>query len=465
MSKDRVLIIEDDDGLREATTLELQREGYEATSVFSAESALPILESSAQQLVILDLQLPGMSGLDLLKRVRSRHPETAVIVTTAFGTVKTAVEAMKAGASDYVSKPVQLQDLKELVKRCLDQYHLLRGCQPPRAMLDGGGGFDRIVGSSDVFLAALEVAARIAPTDTTVLLSGETGTGKELVARSIHLRSQRREHPFTTINCGAIPRELLESELFGHVKGAFTGALTNKKGKVEMAGGGTVLLDEIGEMPLDLQVRILRLIQEHEIEKIGGSAPARVDVRIIAATHRNLAAMVKQGTFREDLYYRLLVVPIKLPPLRERTGDIQLLVQHFFTKCKSKYQRSELTLRPDLLRYFLEYSWPGNVRELENAIERMVLLCDCAELTPADLPDFMACASAEEDGAALVLPPAGMSIDKMERQMILQALRQCGGNQTHAARQLGMSRRTLAYRLEKYGIYGDRLKALKHGAA
>jgi two-component system NtrC family response regulator len=464
MAKDRVLIVEDDDGLRQVTQVQLEREGYETSSAVSAELALPILEQSPQQLVILDLHLPGMSGLELLKRIRVDYPETAVIVMTAFGTVKTAVEAMKAGAYDYITKPVQPYELKAIVKRSLDHHRLIEEVQVLRSALDRKYGFEEIIGSSEVLLASLDIAAPMASTDATVLNTGETATGKELVAKAIHLRSNRRDRPFTTINCGSIPRELLESELFGHVKGSFTGAVTHKKGKVEMADGGTVLLDEIGEMPLDLQVRILRLIQEREIEKIGSTAPTRVDVRIIAATHRNLAAMVKDGGFREDLYYRLLVVPIKLPPLRERAGDIEELVQHFFAESKAKHGRQDLTLKPELFGYFLAYNWPGNIRQLQNAIERMVLLSAGPELNVGDLPDFLQPAMAEGEAKAFAVPQHGMSLEDMQKQIILQALKQCGGNQTKAAQQLSMSRRTLSYRLKKYGVCGDKLKTLKQSA-
>jgi two-component system NtrC family response regulator len=464
MPKERILIVEDDDGLRQVTQVQLEREGYEISTAVSAELALPILKKTLQQLVIVDLNLPGISGLELLKRVRAEYPETAVIVTTAFGTVETAVEAMKAGAYDYISKPVHPYELRAIVKRSLDHHRLLQEVQVLRDALDRKYGFEEIIGSSEVLLSALDVAARMAASDATVLISGETGTGKELVAKAIHLRSNRRERPFATINCGAIPRELLESELFGHVKGSFTGALTHKRGKIELADGGTVLLDEIGEMPLDLQVRILRLIQEREIEKIGAAGATKVDVRLIAATHRDLAAMVKQGSFREDLYYRLLVVPIRLPPLRERTADIEELVQHFFAKGRAKHQRPDLVMKPELLRYFLEYEWPGNVRELENAIERMVLLSKGTELTVNDLPDSIQAKAATGDEPPLSLAEHVTNLEAMERQMILQAMKKCRGNQTQAARQLGLSRRTLAYRLEKYGVYGERLKALKHGA-
>jgi two-component system NtrC family response regulator len=465
MPRDRILIVEDDDGQRQGTQVQLEREGYETSSAMSAELAIPILEKALHQLVITDLQLPGMSGLDLLKRVRLDYPETAVIVMTAYGTLKTAVEAMRAGAYDYVAKPIHPYELKAMVKRSLDHHHLLQEVQVLRSALDRKYGFEEIIGSSGVLLATLDTAVRIASTDATVLISGETGTGKELVAKAIHVRSSRRDRPFTTINCGAISRELLESELFGHVKGSFTGAFTHKKGKVEMADGGTVFLDEIGEMPLDLQVRILRLIQEREIEKVGATAATKVDVRIIAATHRNLAAMVKQCTFREDLYYRLLVVPIKLPPLRERNGDIEELVQHFFVKFRAKHGRTDLTMRSDLMRYFLEYTWPGNVRELENAVERMVLLSKGDELCATDLPDFLYTKSDdEEDRLRFALQENSLSLAEMEKQMILNALKHCRGNQTQAARHLGLSRRTLAYRLEKYGIYKDKLKTLKQDA-
>jgi two-component system NtrC family response regulator len=463
MAPDRILIVEDDDALRQVTHLQLERAGYEINSVISAEQAFPVLETKLQQLVITDLHLPGLSGMDLLKRVRLEHPETAVIVITAYGTVQTAVEAMKAGAYDYITKPVHPYELKAIVKRSLEHNRLRQEVQVLRSALDQKSGFEEIIGSSPLLLEALDIAARMAATDATVLISGETGTGKELVAKAIHLRSNRRSRPFMAINCGAIPRELLESELFGHVKGAFTGAATHKKGKVEIADGGTVLLDEIGEMPLELQVRILRLIQEREIEKIGATAPTKVDVRIIAATHRDLAAMVKQATFREDLYYRLLVVPIKLPSLRERAGDVQELLQHFFVKFREKHSRADLTIRPEVLQAFLDYKWPGNIRELENAVERMVLLAKLSEITVADLPDFLR-AGNREQSPIFSLPQHGISLDAVEKEMILEALKRFAGNQTQAARYLGMSRRTLAYRLEKYGVHGDALKTLRHGA-
>jgi two-component system NtrC family response regulator len=461
----KILIVEDDDSLRKIMHLQLEREGYEVVSAATAEDALSSLEKSPHDLVITDLHLPGLSGIDLLKKSRLEYPETAVIVMTAFGTIQTAVEAMKAGAYDYLTKPIHPYELKVIVGRSLEHYRLLEEVQALRSCLDEKYGFDAIIGSSTSLMRALDIAARIAPTDATVLIAGETGTGKELVAKAIHLRSPRRERPFTTINCGAIPRELLESELFGHVKGSFTGAVTHKKGKVEMADGGTVLLDEIGEMPLELQVRILRLIQEREIEKIGATSPTKVDVRIIAATHRNLAEMVKEGTFREDLYYRLLVVPINLPPLRERNGDIQILLQHFFDKVKVKHGRPRLTLSADILPFFVNYQWPGNVRQLENAVERMILLSRDPEVTKRELPDFLQTSTAPngDQAAAVALPDKPISLQALEKELILQALKKSSGNQTRAARYLNMSRRAFAYRLDKYRLPGETAKAAKQG--
>jgi DNA-binding NtrC family response regulator len=461
----RILIIEDDDGLRQVIQLQLEREGYETSSAPTAEEAFPILEKAPHQLVLTDLSLPGISGIELLKRVRANYPETAVIVMTAFGTVQTAVEAMKAGAYDYITKPIHPYELNALIKRAVERQRLIDEVQALRTCLDHKYGFEAIIGSSPALLECLDVAARMAATDATVLIYGETGTGKELVAKAIHLRSTRRENPFISINCGAIPRELLESELFGHLKGSFTGAFTHKRGKVEMADGGTILLDEIGEMPLELQVRILRVIQEREIEKIGATAPIKVDVRIIAATHRLLPAMVKAGQFREDLYYRLLVVPIHLPPLRERGEDVPELVRHFLLKSRAKYGRPDLALPPHVLRYLLNYEWPGNIRQLENTIERLVLLAKGTEISVHDLPDFLLEESAPAAGpVSVTLPDEGLDLDVVEKQLILQALKKCGGNQTQAARYLNMSRRTLGYRLEKYAIQGEDLKAIRRSA-
>ncbi len=461
MSMRRILVVEDDDNLRQVMQIQLTRDNYETTAVAGVTQALSELEKIPRDLIITDLNLPDSSGIDLLKKVRNDYPETAVIVMTAFGTVETAVEAMKSGAFDFIVKPVHPAELKILVERALEHYQLKEELQVLRSCLERKYGFEQIIGSSEALLRSLDVAGRVASTDATVLIRGETGTGKEMLAKAIHLRSSRRERPFVTINCGAIPKELLESELFGHVKGSFTGALTHKKGKVEIADGGTVLLDEIGEMPLELQVRILRLIQEREIEKVGATTPTSVDVRIIAATHRDLAAMVKAGEFREDLYYRLLVVPVELPPLRERFGDIPELMHYFFQKSKLKHGRGDLRLSPDVFEYFSRHSWPGNARELENAIERMVILGAGPKLTVSDVPEFLR--AGESGGGCISISPSAeqMSLVDLERQLILGALEKFQGNRTKAARYLDMSRRAFTYRLKKHGVGGERAKSAR----
>ncbi|MGB9606807.1 MAG: sigma-54 interaction domain-containing protein, partial [Bryobacteraceae bacterium] len=318
--------------------------------------------------------------------------------------------------------------------------------------LDRKYGFENILGRSPALLETLEAAARVAASEVTVLIRGETGTGKELLAKAIHFNSPRRHGPFVTINCGAIPRELLESELFGHLKGAFTGAVAHKKGRVELADGGTLFLDEIGELPPPLQVKLLRLLQEKEIEKVGATEPLRVNVRIIAATHRNLEAMVEDGTFREDLYYRLAVIPLVLPPLRERAEDIPELALHFFERSKQRHRRPDLVLPEALLPYFSSYRWPGNVRELENVIERVVLLARGQEVTLHDLPEFLRRERPPLDAIQLELPPEGISLEAVERELIRRALEKFDGNQSKAARYLDISRKTLIYRMEKYGL-------------
>lgn len=447
-----LLIVEDDESLRLVMQLQLSKLGYETAIAADAECALDILKHTHAALVITDLQLPGMSGIDFLKRVRTDFPAIPVIVVTAFGTIESAVIAMKAGACDYITKPLHLSEMQVLVEHALNQRRGTNYAQHSLHQGDLDHEFDQVVGASSALRRVLDVAGRVAATDATVLILGETGTGKELMARAIHRRSTRREHAFVTVSCGSIPKELLESELFGYTKGSFTGAGANKKGKVEIADRGTLFLDEIGEMPLALQVRILRLLQEREIEKIGATTPIRVDVRIIAATHRNLEAMVQEGTFREDLYYRLLVVPIQLPPLRDRLGDIPGLVQHFTQKYTAKYGRTDLAVQSELLPYFVNYRWPGNVRQLENAIERIVLLSSDSEINVDVLPEFLKNGCRTGEIIPVDLPEAGLDVEAVERQLIVRALQKCGGNQTRAAQFLSMSRRAFAYRLKKYGL-------------
>lgn len=455
MKHGRILVVDDDHSLRRVIQVQLEQAGYQVAAAEDGSSALAVMEGSPQDLVITDLRMTGMSGLELLKRIRAEYPEVIVLLMTAFGTVETAVEAMKNGAYDFITKPVHPDELTLRVERVMGHVRLIEENRTLRSSLDQKYGFENITGRSKAFLHVLELAGRAARTSSTVLIRGETGTGKELLAKAIHFNSPRRDRPFVTINCGAIPKELLESELFGHVKGSFTSAVAHKKGKVETADSGTVFLDEIGEMPLELQVKLLRLIQEGEIEKVGATAPSTVDVRIVAATHRNLQAMIEDGTFREDLYYRLAVIPVNLPPLRERADDIPELVQHFFLRARQKHNRPELVLPPSLLPYFSGYGWPGNVREVENIIERIVVLAPGETITLNDLPEYFRRQRPAHDVLQLDLPSSGISLESVEKELILRALKKFNWNQTRAAEYLDLSRKTLIYRIDKYGLRPD----------
>jgi len=448
----KILVVEDDESLRRVTHMQLGNAGYDTTVAVDVQEALDILKKTTVDLVITDLHLPGPSGLELLKRVRIEYPDTTVVIFTAYSTVKTAVEAMRAGAYDYLTKPVHPYDLSAVVNRAMERRKLLEEVRTLRTTIDQKFGFENIIGHSSGLLHVLDSAGRVAQTDATVLIQGETGTGKELLAKAIHFNSSRKNSPFVVINCGAIPHDLLESELFGHVRGAFTGAFAHKKGKIELADGGTLFLDEIGEMPPDLQVRILRLIQEREIEKVGGGAPIRVDVRIVAATHRDLEALIRAGGFREDLYYRLAVVPINLPPLRHRSQDIQEFVLEFFRRSAQLHKRPDLRLPQTLLPIFSSYDWPGNIRQLQNAIERIVVLCPTSEITIADLPEFLQTSAADALPKEMVGVAEGMTLDAVEKRLIVQALKRFDWNQSQAARYLGITRKTLLGRMAKHGI-------------
>lgn len=448
----RILVVDDEESLRRVTQLKLQQAGYDAMTASDGQQALDILARNPHDLVITDLKMPGMSGMDLLRKIREEYPEIIVVMVTAFGTIESAVEAMRNGAYDYIIKPVNADALRLVVSRALEHHRLQEEVKTLRSAIDRKYGFENIVGKSKSLLATLDNAARAALSDSTLLIRGETGTGKELLAKAIHFNSPRRDKPFLVINCGAIPKELLESELFGHTKGSFTGALANKKGKIEMADQGTLFLDEIGEMPLELQVKLLRLIQEREIEKIGAANPVKVNVRIVAATHRNLQAMVEDGTFREDLYYRLAVIPLTLPPLRERPDDIPELVSIFFRKFQERLNRPDLKLPPSLLPYFASHRWPGNVRELENVVERLVVLAPGNEITVEDLPDFLRRERPPLEAIQLELPPEGISLEAVERELVVRALEKFNWNQTKAAEYLDISRKVLIYRIEKFGL-------------
>jgi DNA-binding NtrC family response regulator len=447
-----ILVVDDDDNLRWVTQTQLEDAGYRVTTVPSGEAALTALDRQRPSMVLTDLKMPGISGIELLERLRSQEPDLPVVLMTAFGTIQSAVQAVKAGAYDYLTKPIDPEELLLVVGRALERQKLVEEVTNLRQNLDRKYGFENIIGHSDALLSVLDMAARAARTNSTILIRAETGTGKELLARAIHFNSLRKNKPFVTINCGAIPKDLLESELFGHVKGSFTGALAHKRGRIEIADEGTLFLDEIGEMPLELQVKMLRLIQQGEIEKIGAPEASKVDVRIIAATHRNLQVMIEDEAFREDLYYRLAVIPLELPPLRERAEDIPELVQHFFIQTKAKVGRPDIVLPQHLIKYFQNYRWPGNIRELENVIERVVVLSPAAEITAADLPDYLRREHVSVDALHLDLPPQGVSLEAIEKELLLRALQKFNWNQTHAARYLDISRKALIYRMEKHDI-------------
>jgi DNA-binding NtrC family response regulator len=449
---DTILVVDDDENLRWVTQTQLEDAGYLVSTVPSGEAALIALNKQRPSLVLTDLKMPGISGLELLQQIRSQEPDLPVVMMTAFGTIQSAVQAVKAGAYDYLTKPIDQEDLLLVVNRALERQKLVEEVTNLRQNLDRKYGFENIIGHSEALLSVLEMAARAARTNSTILISAETGTGKELLARAIHYNSLRKEKPFVTINCGAIPKDLLESELFGHVKGSFTGAMAHKRGKIELADGGTLFLDEIGEMPLELQVKMLRLIQQGEIEKVGATEPSKVDVRIIAATHRNLQAMIEDQTFREDLYYRLAVIPLELPPLRERAEDVPELVQHFFVKTRERVGRPEVVLPQQVIKYFQNYRWPGNVRELENIIERIVVLAPGDEIQVADLPDYLRREHVSVDTLNLDLPQQGVSLEAIEKELLVRALQKFNWNQTHAARYLDISRKALIYRMEKHRI-------------
>ncbi|MEJ5368441.1 MAG: sigma-54 dependent transcriptional regulator [Bryobacteraceae bacterium] len=452
MSALRILVVDDDESLRQVMSMQLEEMGYAALTAASGEEALRLLANEPVSLVITDYRMPGMSGLELLARIRADFPLLPVIMITAFGSIGNAVEAIKAGAFDYISKPIDFDQLGIAVRRALEHHELLEEVQSLRSMLDRKFGFEAIIGRSKPLLRVLEQAARAAQSRATVLIRGETGTGKELLARAIHANSPRRGKPFVTINCGAIPKELIESELFGHVRGSFTGAVAHKLGRAEAADGGTLFLDEVGELAPEHQVKLLRLVQEGEIEKVGSPAARKVDVRIIAATHRNLEALVEDGQFREDLYYRLSVIPLELPPLRERGEDIAELAGYFFLQCRERHGRPNLVLPTSLLPYFQNWHWPGNVRELENVIERLVVLAPGDRITVDDLPEYLRRPREPAAALSIELPPQGISLENVERSLILEALRRSDWNQSQAARLLDISRKTLIYRMEKFGL-------------
>jgi two-component system NtrC family response regulator len=450
MKRVKILVIDDDESLRRVLEYNLAQEGYAVLTAASGEHGLELLKKERADVVVTDVRMAGMDGMQVLEGVHKLDPNIQVIILTAFGTIEMAVEAMKAGAFHYISKPFNRDELKLTIQKALQLKDLERENVALRQELQARIGLDTIIAESPPMKAILEMLGRVAPTETTVLILGESGTGKELIARAIHANSPRASGPFVAVNCAAIPENLLESELFGHVKGAFTGAIRDRVGKFEAAEGGTIFLDEIGEMRPELQVKILRCLEGRTLERVGDNRSIRVDVRILAATNKDLTKAIQAGEFREDLYYRLNVVPLSIPPLRERRGDIRPLAQHFLRRLGAP---PRLAIAPDAFRALETYEWPGNVRELENALERAMIFHRGDVITVNDLPEAIQVPRSREAVALPVsLPEAGLSLEEVEKELILRALQKHDWNQSRAARYLGITRHTLLYRMEKHTI-------------
>jgi len=457
INKEQVLVVDDEEDLRKAIVDILTLDGFEVDQAGSAEESAEKLSQTAYDVLITDHNLPGKTGVELLEESLVRYPEIIGIIITGYGTIETAVNAMKKGAYNYLTKPFKLVELPVMVRKGLKERHLRFENQYLRKQLDERYGFDNIIGTGRGMKRIFELVETIAGLTSTVLIQGETGTGKELIAKAIHFNSQRKDQKMVSINCGAIPENLLESELFGHVKGAFTGAVQTRIGRFEQANGGTIFLDEIGNMPLALQVKLLRVLQEREFERVGGNSTVKVDVRIIAATSSNLEQMVKDGTFREDLYYRLNVIPIDLPPLRERREDIPLLVQRFIEHFCETHKLDLKTISPHVLKVLMAYDWPGNVRQLENIVERMVALtANRPAILPADLPGEIQNRDSLNFVPLIEIPEGGISfqdvVTDMERELIVQSLRKTNGNKKLAAKLLNLKRTTLIEKIKRIGL-------------
>jgi len=447
--KKRILIVEDEDKLRRILELQLMDSGFEVLKAAKAEEALPLMDRA--DLILTDFKLPGMTGLDMLHLIRRQDSHVPVVVMTAFGTVENAVEAMKAGAADFLLKPFSLDHLTTVVNKALEIRNLRDENRQLKEELGRKYQWDNIVGRSTPMQQIFATILRVAPTRATVLLAGESGVGKDLIARAIHFHSPRKDRPFVKINCTAIPENLMESELFGYEKGAFTGAAVSKPGKFEQADTGTVMLDEIGDVPANIQVKLLRVLQEREFERLGSNKTQHIDVRVIAATNRDLRAALEDGTFREDLYYRLNVVPIEIPPLRERKEDIPYLAHHFVEKLGAEMGGNVTGVTEAAIDKLQQYSWPGNVRELENVIERSIVMALGEKLDVNDVRLDMNLRPRHIPGGEPVLPE-GMSLDTFEQELIKNTLKRAEGNKSQAARMLGITRNALRYRLTQMGI-------------
>ncbi len=446
-SRGRVLLVDDDESLREILRAHLSKGGYDVIALGDPRGAADLLRKESFEVLVTDIKMEGLSGIELLKVARELDPRLPVIMITGHGTIESAVESMKLGAFDYVTKPVGRDEFLHIVGNALRMRELEAENVRLRHELESRYAFEHIIGRSESMSRVFSLMEKVIETDTTVLILGESGTGKELVARALHYNGPRAKKPFVVVNCASIPDSLMESELFGHVKGAFTGAQRDREGKFQLADGGTLFLDEIGDLKLDLQAKLLRALQEGEVERLGEGKPRPVDVRIIAATHRDLEDMMRRGEFRDDLYYRISVFPVPIPPLRDRGEDLPLLVDHFIGKYS---EGREISFSRESLDIMKKYPWPGNVRELENAVERAIILKKSGELGQDTLPS--AIAGEERETFSYDIPDEGLDLEEFEADLIRKALKKADGNQTKAARYLGITRSTLIYRMEKYKI-------------
>lgn len=455
---DRILIVDDESSMRDMLSILLKKEKYEITTASNCAKALGLLDKEIFDLIITDIKMPNGSGMDILKAVKKISNNTVVIMMTAYGTTENAVEAMKLGAYDYIIKPFKVDEVKLVIKNALEKRKLKEENQILKKELKELSSYANIIGNSKNINKIFELIDQIAPTMSNVMISGETGTGKELVARAIHFKGKRHEKPFVTINCSAVPEALLESELFGHMKGAFTGAYSNKQGLFEVADGGSIFLDEIGDMPITTQVKLLRVLQEREIRRLGGLENIKVDIRIIAATNKDLEESIIEGTFREDLYYRLSVIPIHLPPLRERNEDIPLLASHFIQKYTKIAGKQHMEITEDSLALLMNMDWPGNIRELENIMERIVALNTKKMITSDDIKKCNIIKRKKEEKGDIPseVPPEGVNFDNVigsiEKKLLLSALQQSDWRKQKAAHLLKMDFRSFRYKLDKYSI-------------
>jgi len=452
-AKGRVVVIDDEVNAAAALETLLREDGYEVAKANDGRAGLLMVEKQDPDVVLTDLRMPEIDGIELLTRIKKIRPETMVILMTAYGTVKTAVKAMKLGAEDYLSKPIDVEELEVVLQKTIEKKRLLEETRFLRERLDLKYSLENLVGESPEMLTAFKTVRQVAPSAASVLLMGESGTGKELFAQALHQNSPRRNKPFVKVACSSLPETLLESELFGHEKGSFTGALYSRAGRFEIADGGTLFLDEIGDISPTVQIKLLRFLEEREFERVGGNRTFKVDVRIVAATHRDLRKKLGDGSFREDLYYRLNVIEVHIPPLRERAGDISLLAHHFLAKFAKANQKDVRQLSDDAIAMLLRHPWPGNVRELENAIERAVVLTDQPVLTPDHFPTLRRVASdpaSVTPGKPAPLGIPGSTLAELEREAILRTLEAVGGSTSRAAHLLQISTRKIQYKLKEY---------------